>query len=48
MAKSLLALAATAGALVAPSTAPKASVAVKGVSDMIGGTIETAGLWDPL
>ena len=43
----VLALAAPAGALVAPA-APKATVKVQGVSDMIGGTIETAGLWDPL
>ena len=43
----VLALAAPAGALVAPA-APKATVKVQGVSDMIGGTTETAGLWDPL
>ena len=46
-ARLLALLLAPAAGLVAPAR-PAASVKVQGVSDMIGGTIETAGLWDPL
>ena len=48
MARLLALLLAPAAGLVAPARPAASAVKVQGVSDMIGGTIETAGLWDPL
>lgn len=49
MAKLLpLLLVAPAAGLVAPARPAAATVQVAGARDMLGGTIETAGFWDPL